>query len=288
MPPASAPSSPRVTLTTKGFSALTLPRRTSGPFATAWARPSGATNPSSKYLGTSGSDLDVSAHPASATLAQRVRMQILALSVPALGQGMPFFHAGGELLRTKSMDTDSYDSGDWFNRVDWTLTTNHWGMGLPGADKNKDRWPMMKPLLARTDLTPGRAELALSSGTFADFLRVRRSTPLFRLRTAEDVNARVKFMNTGPMQIPGLIVMTLADGVNGLPSLGSPWKRVLVLFNSNPGEVTYAYPGFTQVAFTLHPAQAAGADPVVKGAKFDRTRGAITVPGLTTAVFVAE
>ena len=228
------------------------------------------------------------AAPASATLAQRVRMQMLALSVPALGQGMPFFHAGGELLRTKSMDTDSYDSGDWFNRVDWTLTTNHWGMGLPGADKNKDRWPMMKPLLARKDLTPGRPEIALSSGAFADFLRVRRSTPLFRLRTADDVNARVKFMNTGPMQIPGLIVMTLADGVNGLPSLGSPWKRVLVLFNSNPSEVTYAYPGFTQVAFTLHPAQASGADPVVKGATFDRAKGAITVPGLTTAVFVAE
>jgi pullulanase len=80
------------------------------------------------------------AAPASATLAQRVRMQLLALSVPALGQGLPFFHAGGELLRSKSMDADSYDSGDWFNRVDWSRKTNAWGMGLPPAWKNAMPW----------------------------------------------------------------------------------------------------------------------------------------------------
>ena len=226
--------------------------------------------------------------PASATLAQRVRMQLLALSIPALGQGMPFFHAGGELLRTKSMDTDSYDSGDWFNRIDFSLTTNHWGMGLPGADKNKDRWNQMRSVLARTDLTPARAELELCDGAFRDFLRVRRSSALFRLRTATDVQARVAFLNTGPMQLPGVIVMSLSDVAPGTTPLGSPYKRILVLFNANPEAITYAYPGFTQVAFALHPAQAAGADPVVKTASFDRARGAVTVPGLTTAVFVAQ
>ncbi len=258
-----------------------------GPPGTA-TRPRGPGNYAAAHDNDPLWDKIMLAAPAGATLAQRVRMQVLALSIPALAQGMPFFHAGGELLRTKSMDSDSYDSGDWFNRVDWSGTTNHWGMGLPGADKNKDRWPLMRPLLARTDLTPGRAELSLSSGAFRDFLRVRKSTPLFRLRTAEDVAARVKFLNTGPMQQPGLIVMTLWDGVNGLTSLGSPYQRIVVLFNSNPGEVTFRFPGFTQVALTLHPAQASGTDPVVKQAKFDRAQGAITVPGLTTAVFVAN
>jgi pullulanase-type alpha-1,6-glucosidase len=226
--------------------------------------------------------------PATATLAQRVRMQVLALSVPALAQGMPFFHAGGELLRTKSMDTDSYDSGDWFNRIDFSMTTNHWGMGLPGADKNKDRWSYMKPLLARTDVTPGHAEITLADGAFRDFLRVRKSTPLFRLRTADDVQARVKFLNTGPLQMPGVIVMLLSDAPAGVASLGSPYKRVVVVFNSNPDAITYAYPGFAQVKFALHPAQAAGADPIVKTASFDQTHGSVTVPGLTTAVFVSE
>lgn len=34
-------------------------------------------------------------------------------------QGIPFFHAGEELLRSKSLDCDSYNSGDWFNRCDF-------------------------------------------------------------------------------------------------------------------------------------------------------------------------
>ena len=228
------------------------------------------------------------AAPAGATLAQRVRMQVLALSVPALGQGLPFFHAGGELLRTKSMDTDSYDSGDWFNRVDWSMTTNHWGMGLPGADKNRDRWPVMRPLLARADLRPGRAEIALASGAFMDFLRVRASTPLFRLRTAADVQARVRFLNTGPAQQPGVIVMVLSDVAGDAPTTGSNWKRVVVVFNANPGGVTYAYPALAQMTLALHPAQANGADPVVKRARFDAAHAALVVPGFTTAVFVAE
>jgi len=32
-------------------------------------------------------------------------------------QGIPFFHAGDETLRSKSLDRDSYNSGDWFNRL---------------------------------------------------------------------------------------------------------------------------------------------------------------------------
>ncbi len=228
------------------------------------------------------------AAPASATLEQRVRMQLLALSVPALAQGLPFFHAGSEILRTKSLDADSYDSGDWFNRVDFSHATNHWGMGLPLADKNRDRWNLIRPLVANPALAPDRARIVAAFGTFRDFLRIRRSTPLFRLASADEVRARVTFLNTGPLQVPGLIVMMLSDTVEGRPALGSPWKRVLVFLNANPGPVTYAYPGFARVKLALHPVQAAGADPVVKQATFDPARAAVTVPGLTTAVFVSE
>jgi pullulanase len=228
------------------------------------------------------------AAPAAATLEQRARMQVLALSVPALAQGLPFFHAGGEILRSKAMDADSYDSGDWFNRIDWSRTTNHWGMGLPGADKNRDRWNLIRPLVGNPALAPRATDIDLAFGAFRDLLRVRRSTPLFRLATAEEVQSRVAFLNTGPAQVPGLIVMTLSDAVPGGPSLGSKWKRVVVVFNARPEPVTYAYPGFAQAKLSLHPAQAGGADLVVKGATFDAARAALTVPGLTTAVFVSE
>lgn len=40
--------------------------------------------------------------------------------------------------------------------------------------------------------------------------------------------------------------------------------------------------------FTLHPIQAASADPVVQTTSFDPVTGAFTVPGRTTAVFVLD
>lgn len=39
-------------------------------------------------------------------------MAVLAQWMVALSQGLVFFHAGDELLRSKSLDRDSYDSGE--------------------------------------------------------------------------------------------------------------------------------------------------------------------------------
>jgi pullulanase len=85
--------------------------------------------------------------PRAATTAQRVRMQNLAHSLVALGQGVPFFHAGDELLRSKSFDTDSYNSGDWFNAISWDGADNGFGRGLPIAEKNEANWPLYRGLL---------------------------------------------------------------------------------------------------------------------------------------------
>jgi pullulanase len=51
-------------------------------------------------------------------MAARVRMQNLGNSIVMLSQGVPFFQAGDDLLRSKSLDRNSYNSGDWFNRGD--------------------------------------------------------------------------------------------------------------------------------------------------------------------------
>ena len=56
-------------------------------------------------------------------------MQILAAALNAFSQGIAYFHAGMELLRSKSMDRNSFDSGDWFNRIDWTGRENFFGDG---------------------------------------------------------------------------------------------------------------------------------------------------------------
>lgn len=56
---------------------------------------------------------------AGADIGQRMRMCMLANAMTALAQGIPFFHAADEMLRSKSLDRDSYNSGDHFNRIDW-------------------------------------------------------------------------------------------------------------------------------------------------------------------------
>lgn len=42
----------------------------------------------------------------------RARMCVLAQSLLVLAQGVPFIHAGDDLLRSKSLDRDSYNSGE--------------------------------------------------------------------------------------------------------------------------------------------------------------------------------
>lgn len=37
----------------------------------------------------------------------------------------------------QSLDRDSYNSGDWFNRLDFSYKNNNFGVGLPGAEKNQ-------------------------------------------------------------------------------------------------------------------------------------------------------
>ena len=69
--------------------------------------------------------------PPDTPMADRVRMNTLSLSTVALSQSVVFWHAGTDLLRSKSLDRNSYDSGDWFNRVDWTGQDNTFGSGLP-------------------------------------------------------------------------------------------------------------------------------------------------------------
>ncbi len=50
--------------------------------------------------------------------------------------------------------------GDWFNRLDWTLRSNNFGIGLPPANKNAGSWALHRPLLADPDMRPSPALIA--------------------------------------------------------------------------------------------------------------------------------
>ena len=225
--------------------------------------------------------------PASATIADRVRMQNLGNSLVLLAQGLPFVHAGDDLLRSKSGDRNSYNSGDWFNRLDFSYASNNWGVGLP--PDSTERATVLAPLLANPELKPTQADILAASQGFREMLQIRRSSPLFRLRTAEDVAAGLTFLNTGPEAEPGLIVMVLADldrPDSDRPGLDPIYDRVVVLFNANREPVTFTAESLRGLPLGLHPIQAASADPIVRAAEFDPQTGAFSVPGRTTAVFV--
>ena len=174
--------------------------------------------------------------PIETTMSDRVRVNNLGLALVALAQGIPFFHAGDDTLRSKSFDRNSYNSGDWFNRLDWTYQTNNFAVGRPADWENEHDWPVMKPLLKNRAIKPGFLDIYSSHLYFKDLLRIRKSSPLFRLPTGEEVRERVKFHNVGPSQQPALIVMVIHDRPERV--LDPEAKSLVILFNADKIENT--------------------------------------------------
>jgi pullulanase/glycogen debranching enzyme len=209
----------------------------------------------------------------------------MANSLIALGQGVPFFHAGQDMLRSKSMDRDSFDSGDWFNRLDFTYATNNWGGGLPVASKNAANWPIMQPLLADPALVVGPDEIGDTVDHFQEMMMIRRSSGLFRLPTEAEVISRLGFLNTGPGQVPGMIVMTLSDPDGNIDRVR---EKIAVLFNATDDPQAFAAPSLGDYDFALHEVQQTSSDPVVATSTWDGVSDTFMVPPRSTAVFVAK
>ncbi|WP_344387633.1 pullulanase-type alpha-1,6-glucosidase [Asanoa iriomotensis] len=222
--------------------------------------------------------------PQSLPMTDRVRMNTLSLATTALSQGVGFWHAGTDLLRSKSLDRNSYDSGDWFNRVDWSGQSSTWGSGLPPRGDNESKWSYMRPLLADPALKPGPADMASAAAGAASFVRIAGSSPLFALPSATEIQRRVAFPIGGPSQTPGVIVMTLDDTTG--KDLDRRWERIVVVFNATPTATTQTLPGTAGRTYSLHPIQASGSDAVVKTARHTGG-GTFTVPARTVAVFVS-
>jgi pullulanase-type alpha-1,6-glucosidase len=224
--------------------------------------------------------------PVSTSMADRVRMQTLALSTTAFGQGVSFWHAGGEQLRSKSLDRNSYDSGDWFNVLDHTGTENGFGRGLPPRPDNEAKWPYMRPLLADPSLDPGPADIAAARTAAEALLEIRRSTPLFHLGSAALVQQKLTFPSGGPDQTPGVIVMRI-DDTEG-PDVDPDRTGLVVVFNASDETTTQTPGGTAGDGYVLHPVQSGGADPIVRTATYDGATGSFTVPARTVAVFEAR
>ncbi|HEY2858615.1 MAG TPA: pullulanase-type alpha-1,6-glucosidase [Terracidiphilus sp.] len=217
-------------------------------------------------------------------IATRARRQLMGMALVTLGEGIPFYQAGDDLLRSKDMDQNSYNSGDWFNKIDWTGQTANWGIGLPIASQNQGQWPLMTPLLSNPAYTPQAKNIAATTAAFQELLRIRYSSGLFRMATLGEIQQNLTFLNTGPSQTPGLIVMKL--DANGRRY--GPYQRIVVVFNATNAQVNYTDSHLRGMKLHLHPEQRSSADPVVRQSTFNSQQGTATVPALTTAVFVSD
>ncbi len=218
------------------------------------------------------------------SIATRTRRQVFAMSLIALGEGVPFFQGGDDLLRSKDMDNNSYDSGDWFNKIDFSYQTANWGIGLPIASQNQSQWGYMQPLLANTALDPTPQNIAASTRAFQEFMAIRYSSGLFRMQTLNEVQSNLTFLNVGQTQIPGLIVERLDD--HGT-SYGR-YHHIVVFYNGSNAQVSFSDASLQGMHLHLHPLQQSSSDPTVKQAAFNAQAGSATIPALTTAVFVSD
>ncbi|MBC6488206.1 type II secretion protein [Aeromonas hydrophila] len=220
--------------------------------------------------------------------ADLVRMQGVSLATAMLGQGIPFTHAGVELLRSKSMERDSYDSGDWYNRVDYTLADNNFDKGLPRKDKDGDNYPLIEKVLGK-HVKPSGADMATMVGFYQELAELRQSSRLLRLGSGAEVIKRVDFRNTGPDQEPGLIVMTVDDGINAGADLDPAIDGLVVMINATnaPQSISDFRDGNDQpidlTSLQLSPAHHGG-ESIARDAAVNG--GTLTLGAWSAAVFV--
>ncbi|MBQ1784249.1 MAG: pullulanase-type alpha-1,6-glucosidase [Gammaproteobacteria bacterium] len=220
--------------------------------------------------------------PTATPTEDRLRMHLLGLSFPMLSQGIPFLHMGVELLRSKSMERDSYNSGDWYNRVDFTGEDHNWNVGLPSRDKDVANWPTIGPILADAAAAPTSSDIAKATAVAQTMLKVRSSSKLFHLGDAQKVMDRVDFRNVGEDSQIHLIVMSIDDGTSAGDDLDENFDAVVSVFNGNPEAKSVT---LGAGAWAIHPDLADSTDymdlmePTVDGAT-------VTVPAFSFAVFV--
>jgi pullulanase len=99
-----------------------------------------------------------------ATVAERINMHKLALSIVLTSQGISFLHAGTEFLRSKKGIENSYNKPDSINAIDWNLKTT-----------NSDVFNYVQQLIS-----------------------LRKEHPAFRMQTAAQIQNNLQFLQSPP------------------------------------------------------------------------------------------
>lgn len=110
-----------------------------------------------------------------------VRFDKLAQTVVLTAQGIPSIFAGEEMLRTKGGVSNSHDSPDRVNRIDWSFKADH-----------KDVFDYYRGLIA-----------------------LRRTHPAFRLATAAEIERHLRFLDTGDTHVVAYMLVDHAGTIRG-------------------------------------------------------------------------
>ena len=142
------------------------------------------------------------------TMENKVKMQGIAIATAMLGQSPVFDQQGSDLLRTKYFQNDSFNTGDFSNKVNYAEDEGN--EFIPGAIVNKSKdaedWGAIKEVSDyNTDVGP---ELkAKMVDTYKALATIRKDHNLLYLGDADLIKQNVEFLNVGSKQVPGLIVM---------------------------------------------------------------------------------
>lgn len=113
-----------------------------------------------------------------ATMAELIKMHKLAETIVLTSQGVPFVHAGMEMLRTKGGVENSFESPDEVNQIDWNRKTQY------------------KPLFEY----------------YRGLIELRKNHPAFRMPTTAMIQQHLEFTDT---KDENLILYRLKDHANG-------------------------------------------------------------------------
>ncbi len=232
-------------------------------------------------------DLNVYKLPLDTSREDRARVQMLGAATTAFSQGVAYFHAGLDVLRSKSLDRDSFNSGDWFNRIDWAYQDNNFAIGLPPKAANGDAYTLMQPLLANPLIKPSSSEIKLARDMFRDLLKIRSSSSLFHLRTAVEVQQRLHFENVGAGQNATIIAGHL-DGKN-YPD--AHYKSLMYFINvaTLPQSLDLvSQQGRVYVLHPVHTSADAADKRIAASAGYSASQGRFTLPARSAVAFVEK
>ena len=138
-----------------------------------------------------------------ASLNQRISMNKLAAAIILTSQGIPFFQAGEEFLRTKknedgSLNHDSYNSNDSVNNLEWNR-----------VEQYKDVVEYYKGLI-----------------------KLRRKYRAFRMGSSEDIKSNLRFLKRGESFYKDNVVAYEISDNSGRTFN----NKIVVIFNANEDE----------------------------------------------------